>query len=52
MYHPQHLNLSNVIPNVEFEGIANGHSMHLYNIPEVQSIIRRSFRYKVLLLLI
>ena len=50
MYYPQHLNLSNIIPEVEFEGIINRHSIkyiELYNIPEAHSIIRGSIRYKV-----
>jgi len=50
MYHPQHLNLSNIISDVEFEGIANGRSLQyieLYNIPEAHSIIRGTIRYKV-----
>jgi len=49
MYHPQDLDLSDVIPEAEFEGIVNPSIKYidLYNIPEAHSLIRGSIRYKV-----
>ncbi|XP_065907187.1 alpha-aminoadipic semialdehyde synthase, mitochondrial-like [Dysidea avara] len=48
MYHPQHLDLSHIIPEVEFEGIVNPSIKYIdfYNIPEVHSLVRGSIRYK------
>ena len=45
MYHPQPIDLSNIIPEAEFEGVFECYSLkyiELYDIPEAQSIIRGS----------
>ena len=50
MKHPQNIDLRSIMPGVEFEGIYNRDSIKyidLYKIPEVQTLLRGTLRYKV-----
>ena len=52
MKRPQNVDMSNVMPGVEFEGIYNRDSVKyidLYNIPDVHTLLRGVFRYKVII---
>lgn len=50
MKHPQNIDMTNVMPGVEFEGVYNRDSIkyiELYKIPEVHTLLRGTLRYKV-----